>query len=128
MSSEPPRVSYEPMRNLPIDAVRNPVEPIRNKANTNWCQRRMYTMDQYLPNLQKNSKTRDSDILHRFQFSRFTDQEEIHSQGQKIEKFGRKCFSLLRSLVFCCEIHFYKRVYECVTPSILLLIRILPVN
>ena len=32
-----PLVSHEPMRNLPIDPVRNPVEPIRNKAETNWC-------------------------------------------------------------------------------------------
>ena len=34
------------MRNLPIDPVRNPVEPIRNEPDMNWSQRRMYTMDQ----------------------------------------------------------------------------------
>ena len=79
MSSEPPKVSYEPSRNLLIDPDRNPVEPIRNKADTNWYQRtditditsvlcwcrcRMYTMNQSFPNLQTNSITRDSDILH----------------------------------------------------------------
>ena len=34
------------MRNLAIDPVRNPIEPVRNKADTDWCQRRMYTTDQ----------------------------------------------------------------------------------
>ena len=56
MSSEPPRGSYEPMRNHSIDPVHE---------DTNWCQRRMYnTIDQSFPRLQKNSITRDSDILH----------------------------------------------------------------
>ena len=107
MSSEPPRVSYEPMRNLPIDPVRNPVEPIRKKADTNWCQRRIYTMDQSFPNLQTNFITRDSDILHWFQFLRLTDQEQIHIQVRKIEKFCQKYFSL-PSLVFAVEDTFTK--------------------
>ena len=64
MSSEPSRVFNEPMRNLPIDRVRNPAETIRNKADMNWCQHRMYTMDQSFPNLQTNSITRNFDILH----------------------------------------------------------------
>ena len=66
MGSETPRVSYEPMRNLPIDPVRNPFEAIPNKTDTNWCQRRMYIMDQSFTTLQTNSITRDSDILHNF--------------------------------------------------------------
>ena len=37
MSSKLPKVFYESMRNLPIDPVRNPVEPILKKADTNWC-------------------------------------------------------------------------------------------
>ena len=91
MNSEPPRVSHKPMRNLPIDPVRNPVKPKRNKADTNWCQRRMYTMDQSFPNLQTNSITRGSDRLHWFQLLRLTNREKIHSQVRKIEKFGEKC-------------------------------------
>ena len=105
MSSEPPRVSRESMRNYPIDPVRNRVESIRNKADTNWCQRRMYTMDQSFPNLQTNSITRDSDILHCFEFLRLTNQKMIHSQVQKTEKFCQKCFSLLiPSLVFAVKV------------------------
>ena len=65
MSSEPP-ISHQPMRNLPIDPIRIPVEPIGNKADTNWYQRRMYTMDQSFLNQQTNSITHDSDILHWF--------------------------------------------------------------
>ena len=79
MSSKPPRVSYEPMRNLPIDPLRNPVEPIHNKADMNWCQRCMHTMDQSFPDRQTNSITRDSDILHRFQLMRLTDQEKRYA-------------------------------------------------
>ena len=63
-SSEPSRVSHELMRKPPIDTVFNAVEPIRNKENKNWCQRRMYTMDQSCPNFQTNSITNDSEILH----------------------------------------------------------------
>ena len=123
MSSEPHRVFYEPMRNLPIDPVRNPIEPIRKKVDTNWCQRRMYIMDQSFPNPQINSITRDSDIFHWFQFLKLTDQEK-NSQVQKIEKLSKMLFFAM----FTGKRHFYKRVYECVTASILLLIRILSVN
>ena len=73
-----PTVSYKPMCNLTIDPVRNPVEPNTQQGGheyTNWCQRRMYTMDQSFPNLQTNFITRDSDILHWFQFLKFTNQE-----------------------------------------------------
>ena len=47
-----------------------------------------------------NSITRDSAILHWFQFLRLTNQEKVHSQIQKIGIFCQKYFFLLRSLVF----------------------------
>ena len=64
MIFKPPRVYYEPISNPPVDPFRDPVKTIRNKADTNWHQRRMYIMDQSFCNLQTNSITRDSDILH----------------------------------------------------------------
>ena len=114
MSSEPHRVFYEPMRNLPIDPVRNPIEPIRKKVDTNWCQRRMYIMDQSFPNPQINSITRDSDIFHWFQFLKLTDQEK-NSQVQKIEKLSKMLFFAMFT-GFCCKTLLQKglRMRHCV--------------
>ena len=99
--------SIEPMHNSPIDLVHNPVQSIRNKADTNCCQCRMYIMDQSCPKLQKNSITRDSDIF--CTNSNYWEGKDIQPDTKNRTILSKMLF-FATFTGFCCKRHFYKRV------------------
>ena len=114
------KCNYDDRSTAFVTLSSNITERIRTSVNTECTQ-----WTKSCPSLLTNSIMRNSDILHWFQFLRLTDQEKIHSQVRKILS---KMLFFATFTGFRCKGHSQKGYYECVTASILLCIRIRPVN
>ena len=123
-------VSYKPMRGLPTFQPTQFVTPLSQYAT-----RRIRTGVEaefiLWPNRVPTCKKFYNARLWHFALIPIF---EINGSGKDTQP-GMKNRKILSKILFFamfngfrCKGHFYKRVYECVTASILLLIRILPVN